>query len=1422
MIAGVEPEGDDNRNIRMKKNHMASIHLRFVSQKNTKRLARATFVLAGIACSWFVFAPQSSGDENNQAANSKTEHAAMFDTDVKPLLAKYCLGCHTTKQKKGDLDLQRFTTLDAVIKDVKPWQSMIQQLETREMPPKDRPQPTTKQREYLIGWVKRLLDDEARSRAGDPGRVPLRRLSNTEYNNTIRDLTGVDLQPTRDFPADGAAGEGFTNAAEALSMSPALMAKYVNASKDLAAHAVLLPDGFRFSATRTRRDWTDESLARLRDFYWQFTRDGSLPLQPYVSALVRHRDSLQSGKQTLNAVAAAEKLSPKYLSLLWQAFNSKDQSYPLDVIQARWRTAKDTDVGAIVAAVSAWRNSLWNFVPIGSYRYGNSVRAVSKEPTVSNTQTISVTVKPTPGQSEVVLYLTARELGGSTRTSHVVWDQPRFEGNNLPTLKLSDYEQFGARFEVDYAKLFANTETYLAAAVESANSKSSAKELAKKHRLDEAWLTRWIAVLGVKPFVKTEKTDDEPGRVVPAVAWQLLNEKTPRNPQRPAINGWKPKGLELPILITNSSDKTENVPGRVSPHQVTVHPMPAEFVAVVWKSPIAGKVRVTGRVAHAHPNCGNGVAWWVEKKSATQSRIVAEGAVNLGKGTELLPQTLAVSVGDNIVLAIDARDSSHVCDLTEIALTLTEAGTDKPRVWDLAKDIADNVLDGNPHADSQGNKDVWSFVRGSASERPTKKGSIDTSSVLAHWRTAASNPARKGDAAALAKRLRTLLISPRPNQDNGDRQVYDKFASIDGPLLKGIDLKQLDSTPKKARYGLAKILFGKHPLGRLTEKDNLVSAAGNVIEIRLPAELFRDRRFVVTGKLDEESPDRLVQFQVQTTPPKASAVWDASSSLAAIPNGSGHKRFLDGLNKFRSLFPPNICYPHVIPLDEVVCLKTFHREDEPLMRLFLDDGQVEQIDRLWEEHRFITKYPVVENRYLPLFIGFVTQDQPKQLLDYFEGQRPVFLKRAVDFAKDYEAAAAKQLTQLLDVAAQAYRRPLSKAEQTGLTNLYQTLRAKKIPHEDAFRSVLARVFISPSFLLHLETSPSGKLAAKINDWELASRLSYFLWASSPDKELRQLAATGRLSDPKILAEQAKRMLKDDRVRATAIEFGTQWIHVRGIDQMKDKNEKLFPTFNAKLRQAIYEESILFFQDLLQSDAKVTQILDADYTYLNQELAQHYGIPNVTGSNWRRVEGVKKYGRGGILGLASVQSRQAGASRTSPVLRGNWVMETLLGEKLPQPPPNVPQLPEEETGNGGLTMRQVVERHVNDAACAICHERIDPLGFALEKYDAIGRLRTKDPGGLTLDSNVKLRDGTKFEGIDGLRNYLLTKKRDRFVRLFYQRLLGYALGRSVTLSDQPLLDELMAESNSGGISQAVITIVQSKQFRMIRGGDFGED
>jgi hypothetical protein len=303
----------------------------------------------------------------------------------------------------------------------------------------------------------------------------------------------------------------------------------------------------------------------------------------------------------------------------------------------------------------------------------------------------------------------------------------------------------------------------------------------------------------------------------------------------------------------------------------------------------------------------------------------------------------------------------------------------------------------------------------------------------------------------------------------------------------------------------------------------------------------------------------------------------------------------------------------------------------------------------------------------------------------------------------------------------------------------------------------------------------------------------------------------------VLAAQTRRMLRDVRVRRLAIEFACQWLHIYDFDSLDEKSERHFPTF-VSLRGDMYEESIRFFMDLFQRDGSILEILDADHAFLNDALARHYGVPGVSGGEWRRVDGVKQFGRGGILGHATTLAKQSGASRTSPILRGNWISEVLLGEKLPRPPKDVPQLPQDEADTGGLTVRELVVKHSADPKCAVCHRRIDAYGLALERYDAIGRRREKDLAGRDIDARATAMDGAQFDGLSGLRDYLLTTRREAFLGQFCKKLLGYALGRSVQLSDEPLLAEMREKLRSNGyhINTAVEAIVLSRQFREIRG------
>lgn len=470
-----------------------------------RRTVPFVLVSAGLAAlAWLGAAAPSGGQAQPR------DLAADYTQQVRPLLQKYCLACHSTKVHKGDIDLERFTGLAAIRKDLHPWEQVADQLEIGEMPPRGKPQPSAQERKVLVGWVRAVLDAEARALAGDPGPAVLRRLNNAEYTNTLRDLTGVELQPAREFPADSAAGEGFTNTAATLTMSPALIDRYFKAARDVAAHAVLLPDGFRFSPSAGRRDWSNEALATVRQAYAAYPTDGKLPLLPYVQATLKHRDALKAGTVKLEAVAATEKLSPKYLHALWNALNDPARSHPLDLIRARWQKAKPKDAPALVAEVAHWQAILWETGRIGSYTRGDRTRPrdsltrqMPSDPPARETAPLRLALKPAPGQAEVLLTLAARELVSPDAKGQILWQRPRFEAKNQPTRLLRDYASFGPAYEIDTAAFFKDAAKYLAAVTDFAHDrKRTLADLARQHALDPARLKNWIALVALEPAKK--------------------------------------------------------------------------------------------------------------------------------------------------------------------------------------------------------------------------------------------------------------------------------------------------------------------------------------------------------------------------------------------------------------------------------------------------------------------------------------------------------------------------------------------------------------------------------------------------------------------------------------------------------------------------------------------------------------------------------------------------------------------------------------------------------------------------------------------------------------------------------------------------------------------------------------------------------
>jgi hypothetical protein len=692
----------------------------------------------------------------------------------------------------------------------------------------------------------------------------------------------------------------------------------------------------------------------------------------------------------------------------------------------------------------------------------------------------------------------------------------------------------------------------------------------------------------------------------------------------------------------------------------------------------------------------------------------------------------------------------------------------------------------------------------------------------------------------------SLVVTDAGDGGGSDYVVWKspRLVALEKPdiMLRDLARKATENEPSSfdstgQGIGLDVELFGRDPKGRAIDPPDLCVHAPAVITIRLPAETA-GRELVTTCLLHSElGREGSVQVAVvEGTPPvqegllrgepkigARSEQWsggmpqvDYSIPILVTEGSAAQRRLHAAFESFRQLFPPALCYTKIVPVDEVISVTLFYREDDHLVRLMLDESQSKELDRLWEELRFISRDALKSVDAFAQLLEFATQDaDPKA----FEPMRQPINDRAAAFRQLLIDSEPRQIKAVIDFASLAYRRPLSSDETRALDDLYEQLRKKEIAHEDAFRLTLARVLVSPAFLYRIERPVIGS-QGPVSDWELASRLSYFLWSSQPDSQLRQAAASGQLHEPGVLEAQARRMLSDAKIRRLAVQFACQWLQLNDFEQLDEKSERHFPTF-AGLRGAMAEESIQFFTDLFQQNRSILEILDADYTFLNESLAEHYGIPDVTGTDWRRVDRVKKHARGGVLAQAAVLAKQSGASRTSPILRGNWISEVLLGERLPNPPKGVPPLPDDEAASQELTVRQLVEKHVSDPKCAICHQRIDPYGFSLEAFDAIGRHRTADLAGRPIDTRVTLMDGTKFEGLDGLRDYLLTARKEAFVRQFCRKLLGYALAREVQLSDEPLLTEMQKElaANNYKVHVAVRAIVMSRQFREIRGTSF---
>jgi len=418
-------------------------------------------------------------------------------------------------------------------------------------------------------------------------------------------------------------------------------------------------------------------------------------------------------------------------------------------------------------------------------------------------------------------------------------------------------------------------------------------------------------------------------------------------------------------------------------------------------------------------------------------------------------------------------------------------------------------------------------------------------------------------------------------------------------------------------------------------------------------------------------------------------------------------------------------------------------------------------------------------------------------------------------AQAEEQACAERI--ISSLAHRAYRRPIAADDLPQLLALYRE-GAESGGFEAGVRLALLKILVSPEFIFRMEFDPPdvvSRSAHRISDVELAVRLSFFLWSSIPDDELLAVAERGELGDASVLEHQVRRMLADPRSSELVKNFAGQWLFLRNIEKIQP-DPAAFPSFDENLRLALEKETELLVESTLREDRSVADLLNTDYTFVNQRLAEHYGIKGVYGSEFRRVA-VDDPNRQGLLGQASILTVTSYPNRTAPTIRGKWVLEQLLGTPPPPPPANVPSL-KDDTSTKMLSMRQRMEQHRANPACAVCHRIMDPLGFALENFDGLGRWRDSvGPGTGSIDSSGVLPDGTQFEGPAGLRHVLLSKK-EQFVETFTERLLTYALGRGVEEYDRPVIRKLVRQTaaDQHRWSSVILGIVKSTPFQM-RGG-----
>ena len=980
-----------------------------------------------------------SGLRSGMAAPTVTLEK-RFDTDVKPFLKTYCVACHTGAKPAAQFDLAPYTSLSAVVKDLGHWDHVLSRVSTSTMPPKGLKQPGDDERAKFVDWVRAVRAEEARKLDGDPGLVLARRLSNAEYNYTIRDLTGVDIQPAKEFPVDPANTAGFDNSGESLTMSPALMRKYLQAARTVADHMAVTPDGITFAPhpMLVETDREKYAIQRIVNFYYSQPTDYA----DYFVTAWKFKNRKPATVGTLQSFAVADKVSPKYMPLVWGML--EDRTIP--------------EVGPVATLRKMWRD-----LPAND--------EVERRRQCERMRDFVIKIRKA----------TAMEFAA-----------PVVKGLSPTSQPLMNYKF--REFNASRRKLDA-----------------TAFRAASDAVLEPSKLPRY-------PGLGQEAA----GRAAILMAHRRYND---------------------PDLI-----------------------IPANETRAQWEAAMT-------KFANVFP--------------------------------------------DNFYISERGR-------------FFPDDSEDKGRLL------------------SAGYHNVMGYWR---DDQPLQELILDA----------------KGKA-----ELDRLWVEFDYLGDHTMRTYVQYYFNQSGEVL-GKGRESGNERPTDAAVSAPKVIFG-----------------------------LRDQ-YLAKAKADPKNDPR------------------------AIPAIEYHFQWVN---------------------DTLRSVEKLRAESQP-----------------------------------------------------------------------------KHIEAMLKFAARAYRRPLTLAERNDLLAFYQSLRKDgTMTHEDAIRDVIVRVLMSPNFCYRADQVSISRTktvtGAPLSNYDLASRLSYFLWSTSPDDKLLAKAAAGGLSNRTAMLGEVRRMLKDPKARALATEFAGNWLDFRRFEQHNSVDRERFPAFTNELREAMFEEPVRYMTDIIANDRSLLDLLYGKDTFVNPVLAKHYGIPMPEGQHgWVKVADASAYGRGGLLPMAAFLTQSSPGLRTSPVKRGYWVVRRVLGEHIPPPPPNVPELPQDEA-KANKPLRQMLADHRNNPACAGCHSRFDGFGLAFENYGPVGEKRAKDLAGRAIDTTVEFPGGKTGDGIAAVRDYIRGNRENDFVDNLSRVLLAYSLGRSLSLSDDMLVERMKTnlKAKNYKFSALVETIVQSPQFLNRRAGD----